>query len=198
MYARAVDDAAERLRALRQEECGDLALAGLALALAVAVTQVHPPLAVPLFLGGIAVGALGLRALWRRWDLVERLAGDRDAHTIPEVLAYAARETTMERRRTFAALVRRELPQPGCIADPRIAAVAGELEALARELEDDALGLDPVAAVACMRLLSNVAASPLFNPSIPAEELRSRIRQIRSGVTPRARVEAVPGRPALS
>lgn len=181
MYARAVDDAAANLRALRQQEWGDLGLAGLALALAVAVTQVHPELAGPLFLGGLVVGALGIRALWRRWVLVERLAGERDAHVIPEVLAYARRETTMERRQTFAALLRRELQQPGRVVDARIAAVADELDALARELEDDALALDPVSAVACMRLLSDAAESPLFNAAVPAEELRSRILQIRSG-----------------
>lgn len=181
MYARAVDDAAARLRALRQQEWGDLGLAAFALALAVAVTQVHPPLAGPLFLGGLVVGGLGIRALWRRWDLLERLAGERDAHVIPEVLAYARRETTMERRQTFAALLRRELPQPGRVVDARITSVADELAALARELEDDALTLDPVAAVACMRLLSDVPESPLLNVAVPADELRSRIRQIRSG-----------------
>jgi hypothetical protein len=186
MYARAVDDAAANLRALRQQEWGDLGLAALALALAVAVTQVHPELAGPLFLGGLVVGGLGIRALWRRWVLVERLAGERDAHVIPEVLAYARRETTMERRQTFAALLRRELQQPGRVVDARIAAVADELEALARELEDDALALDPVSAVACMRLLSDAAESPLFNAVVPVEELRSRILQIRSGFDHRA------------
>jgi hypothetical protein len=184
MYARAVDDAAERLRTLRQEECGDLGLAALALGLAVVVTQVHPELALPLFLGGLAVGALGLRAVVLRWELVERLAGERDALVIPEVLAYASREATMERRRTFAAMLRRDLREEGRLADGRLIAVADELEALAAELEDDALALDPVAAVACVRLLSDVPQSPLLNPGTPVAELRSRIRQIRSGFEP--------------
>jgi hypothetical protein len=197
MYARAVDDAAQRLRTLRHEECGDLALAVAALAGAVAVTQVHPPLAAPLFLGGLAVGVLGLRALWRRWDLVERLAGERDAHVIPEVLAYARREATMERRRTFAALIRRELPRSGRPVHARVAAVADELAGLAQELEDDALELDPVAAVSCMRLLSDVTESPLFNTSLPTEELRSRIRRIRCGLRPASYgQETVPARTA--
>jgi hypothetical protein len=185
MYARAVDDAAQTLRTLRQEECGDLALAVAALGSAVAVTQVHPPLAAPLFLGGLAVGVLGLRALWRRWDLVERLAGESDAHVIPEVLAYARREATMERRQTFAALIRSELPRSGRVVDARIAALAPELAALAQELEDDRLELDPVAAVACMRLLSDVGESPLYNRALPAEELRARICRVRAGLRPR-------------
>jgi hypothetical protein len=58
---------------------------------------------------------------------------------------------------------------------------AEELEALASELEDDELALDPACAVACMRLLSDLSASPLLNPALPPEELRSRVRQIRSG-----------------
>ena len=94
MYARAVDEASSRLRELRQEECGDLGLAALSLGLALAATQVRPVFAMPLFLGGVVVGARGVRALWRRWDLVERLAGERDAYVIPEVLACAAREAT--------------------------------------------------------------------------------------------------------
>ncbi len=145
MYARAVDDAAERLGALRQEECGALGLAALALGLAVAVTQVHPQLALPLFLGGLGVGALGLRAVVLRWDLLERLAGERDALVIPEVRAYASREATIERRRTFAAMLRRNLSEPGRAGDQ---------------------------------------ASPLLNPAAPVSDLRSRIRQIRSGFAP--------------
>jgi hypothetical protein len=184
MYARAVDDAAERLGALRQEECGALGLAALALGLAVAVTQVHPQLALPLFLGGLGVGALGLRAVVLRWDLLERLAGERDALVIPEVRAYASREATIERRRTFAAMLRRNLSEPGRAGDQRLVAVADELDALAAELEDDELALDPVAAVACVRLLSDLPASPLLNPAAPVSDLRSRIRQIRSGFEP--------------
>jgi hypothetical protein len=37
-----------------------------------------------------------VRAVWRRWDLVDRLTGERDAYVISEVLAYASREATME------------------------------------------------------------------------------------------------------
>jgi hypothetical protein len=73
MYARAVD------------EWVGLGLAALSLGLAVAATQVRPSLAVPLFLGVFAVGTLGVRALWRRWELVERFDGESDAYVISEV-----------------------------------------------------------------------------------------------------------------
>jgi hypothetical protein len=181
MYARAVDEAATRLRELRREEWEDLALAALALGLAVAATHVRPALAVPLFLGGLAVAVLGLRALWRRWDLVERLSGEREAYVIPEVLDFAAREATIERRRSLAALIRARLVEPGRGFEDRVAAAANELEALASELEDTALVFDPVSAVACARLLNDLDGSPLLNPERPPLELRARVRRIRAG-----------------
>lgn len=50
------------MRELRHEEWEDLGLAALAVVFAVAATQVRPALALPLFLGGVALAALGLRA----------------------------------------------------------------------------------------------------------------------------------------
>jgi hypothetical protein len=182
MYARAVDDAALELRGLRQEEWEDLGLAALALGLAVGAAQILPALALPLFLGGLAVGARGVRALWLRWDLVERLAGDDDAYVIPEVLARARREATMDRRRTFAVVIRSVLSEP---YEERLAPVARNLEALAVELEDPGLALDPSAAVACFRLVDEPLESPLLDPEFPAAELRARVERVRVGFSPR-------------
>ena len=128
MDARTIDDAGERLRELRQEEWEDLGLAALALGLAVLAARAWPSLALPLFLGGIGVGALGLRALYRRWDLVERLSGERDAYVIPDVLAHAAREATLERRQLSASVIRSTLAAPGPGLEARIADAAEELE----------------------------------------------------------------------
>jgi hypothetical protein len=91
----------------------------------------------------------------------------------------------MDHRRTFAALIRSTVTQPGPAVAARLDAVAQELEALASELEDDRLALDPACAVACRRLLSDLVESPLLNPALPAQDLRSRVRQIRSGFTTR-------------
>lgn len=181
MDARTIDDAGARLRELREEEWEDLGLAALALGLAVLAAHAWPSLALPLFLGGIGVGALGLRALLRRWDMVERLSGERDAYVIPDVLAHASREATMERRHLSASVIRSTLAHAGPGLEGRIAGVAEELEALASELDDPELVLDPSAAVACMRLLSDIEGSPLLNRAVPPEDLRSRVRQIRSG-----------------
>jgi hypothetical protein len=185
MYARAVDDSAGRLRALRHEGWEDLGLAVLTFGLAIAAAQTGSKLAVPLLIGAFGVGALGVRALWRRWDLVDRLAVEDDAYVIPEVLAYASKQGTMERRQTFAALVRSHLPQLQLAAQPCVAAAAEELSELAAELEDPTLALDPVSAIACLRLLSDPDESPLLNTALPREDLRSRVRQIRCGFSPR-------------
>ena len=167
MYARAVEQAAERLCGLRREKWERLSLAALALVLAVVAAAILPELAVPLLVGGLGIGVLGLRALVRHWDLVERLSGERDAYVIPEVLACASREAEIERRQTLAAMIRSHLRQPGLVSRAGVLAAAEELEALARDLDDRALALDPAAAVACMRLLTGIDGSPLFRPGAP-------------------------------
>lgn len=185
MYARAVDEAEAHLRDLRHEEWERIGLAAIALGLALLATRVHEGLALPLFAAGVWSGGLGIRALWRRWDLVDRLSWERDAYVIPEVLAYASRETTMERRRTFSALIRGVVTEPGPGVETRVRAAALDLDALASELDDEGLALDAAAAVACMRLLRDFTVSPLLNPELPSEDLRSCVNRIRSGFTAR-------------
>ena len=106
MYARAIDEAEARLLELHQEERYRLGLSAVALAASLAMTAIYVPVVLPLFVGGLAVGALGMRTFWQRWDIVDRLADEREAYVIPEVLSYAARDTRMERRSTSAALIR--------------------------------------------------------------------------------------------
>ena len=177
MYARAVEDAAFRLRELHRDERNDFVLGALTLALSLVATAVRPELAVPLFIGGLALAALGVRAVVEHWEVVDRLAGERDAYVISEVREHAAREATMERRHALADHVRSWLREP---APERVRAAAPELEALAAELDDDDLMLDPVSAVVCVRLLIN-PESPLLNTARPPDELRARVSQIRSG-----------------
>lgn len=181
MYARAVDDAAIRLRDLRRDELEGLGAGALALALALVATQARPAFALPLFVGGIVVGGRGLVAAVRRWDLVDRLAGEPDAHAIPDVLAYASRETSMSRRSAQAAMLRRLEAAPGPYG-ARIR-LTPELETLAAELADETLELDPFSAVACVRLVCD-PDSPLHDPSVSPAVLRARIERIRAGFTP--------------
>jgi hypothetical protein len=184
MYARAVDESASRLRELRQQEWSGLGVGALALALSLVATSLLPRLAVPLFIGGIAVGALGVRAVWYRWVIVENLVGERDAYVISEIRERAVHETTMRRRRVLAAGIRSWLREP--VSD-NVRGAATELEALAAELEDDQLTLEPGCAVACRRLVTDSERSPLLNPAFAPEDLRSGIRRIRSGFGCRAR-----------
>ena len=186
MYARAVDDAGARLRELGHQGWESLALGVVAFGLALGATQVWRSLAVPLFVGGLVVLASGVRTVWRHWDLLDCLTDERDAYVIPEVLARARRETTMERRRGFAAEIRGTLA--GCPAGRAPSAdVAEELATLAAELEDQGLVLDPACAVACMRLLSD-PSSPLFDPDAFDAEIRGRVVRIRAGFSAQSEI----------
>lgn len=184
MYARTVEETALRLRELDRSAREELGLAALALGLAIAATVGWPDLAMPLFLGGLGVGALGMRALWRHWDILDRLVDERDAYVIPEVRTYASREASMKRRASLASQLRAMLEQPHLGGELRALGVVEDLDAIATQLADDRLALDPVAAVACRRLLCEPGESPLFDSSRRSAELRARIRDIRSGFSP--------------
>jgi hypothetical protein len=77
----------------------DLALAAVVFGFALAATRIRPLLALPLFLGGVFAWALGIGALYRHRDLLDRLADERDDCVIPEVASYASRHATSEGRR---------------------------------------------------------------------------------------------------
>jgi hypothetical protein len=178
MYARAVDEARSRLLQLHREEQQQIAVAALALTAALVTTALYEPLVVPLFAGGLAIGMLGVRALWRHWDLVDRLADDRDAYGIPEVRAYAAREARMDRRLLHAAQLRAWAREP---TSAHLADVADELDRLACALEDRERELDPASAIACRRLVSDAAVSPLLDAARPTGELHAAIERILDG-----------------
>ena len=185
MYARAIDEAEARLLELQQEERYRLGLSAVALAAALAMTAIYVPVVLPLFVGGLAVGALGMRTFWQRWDIVDRLADEREAYIIPEVLSYAARDTRMERRSTSAALIRSRLCTAALVCSSPVLAQAKEFEALACELEDRDLELDPACAVACRRFLTDGTVSPLFDDAARREDIESWIVRIRDGFRPR-------------
>jgi hypothetical protein len=92
MTAREIEEAAARLRELRVEAVGNLALAAIAFGLALAASLVLQPLAVPLLVGGMAATALGLRSFLRRTFLLEDLAEQKDAYAIADVRREAARD----------------------------------------------------------------------------------------------------------
>jgi hypothetical protein len=185
MYAHAIQEAEAQLVELRQDEVQRGGLGVAALGASIAATVVYPPLALPLFLGGLTIAGLAVRAIWGHWDLVDRLADDRDAYLIPEVRAYAARDARADRRLAHAELIRTWTGKPTMAADARVVEYAHDLEDLARDLEDERLELDPACALACRRLLSDATVSPLLNNSLPGEGVRPWILRIRAGFTSR-------------
>jgi len=98
MSPREVDEAAKRLQRFRRQAVEQFGAAASSFLLALGATQVYAELAIPFLLGGLVVGALGLRSEWLHWDLVDRLAEQPDAHSIPEVLSYASRHAIKDAR----------------------------------------------------------------------------------------------------
>ena len=171
-----------RLRELRIDELSDLGLATVAIGLALVATFVHAPLAFPLFVGAVGCLLLGARAFFRRLDLVDALLLDSDTYVIAEIRTNAERLASMDNRRALANAARsRMTPVPGYQLSPRVAAVSNELHALAGELEDEQLTLDPECAARCRQLLSDYARSPLLNDGLPPEQAAAWIRRIRAG-----------------
>jgi hypothetical protein len=154
VYAWELQEAQDKLRELRLEEWGDLALTCLTFGLALGATQVSRALAGPLAIGALATVILAARA---------------------------ERSASMKNRYWPAASIRTLLAEPGYADRSRIQAKAGELDALARELDDPGLSLDPACAVACDKLLADGSVSPLFNRALPADDAVVGVRQIRAG-----------------
>lgn len=184
MIARAVEDAGHRLHDLRREEWEDGAVAAIAFGLALATSAVRREFALPLFVGGLFVAGRAVLASMRRWELLDQLVGERDAYTLAEVRRRAEEEAGMVNRRRLSHAIRARLEYA---ESPLIAANAEQLAALAEELEDPLLELDPNCAVLCSRLLVDQVSGPAIDSALPAEDVRSRIVQIRSGFHPALR-----------
>jgi len=166
MTARQIDEAARSLRELRVQTLEDLTLAGVAFALALAASRLFPGLALPLLAGAATVTFLGVRALVRRWLLLEDLAVERDAYAIGDVRRFGARVATEEHRRFLARSVL------SLLDDPAGDELRPELEQLAVALEDGRR-LDPPFVVAADRLVRELPGR-LAEPA----ELRADLRRL--------------------
>lgn len=182
MYARQVEEQSTELRELKRDELELTVLTVLCFAAALAAHG-KPTLALPLLAAGIAGTALGVRAFWRRWDLIDRLLLDREAYAIADVRTQAARFAQLENRRSLATSIRWRLEHASAFAEPggRLLRVVPELRALA----DETLELDPMRAVECERLLTDGVTSPLVNPTKSVDEVFAWICRIRAGFAPR-------------
>jgi hypothetical protein len=184
MVAREVDVAAAELRVLRREGWARVGLVVVVFGLAVVASVVYRPLAVPLLIGALAAVALVVSVFWRRWDLLDRLALDRDVYVIPEVRALAEHAAAKANRRLLASSIRRLLAELRRGSASGIVAAVEDLEALAEEFENDGLMLDPACAVACMRLLGGGSTSFLTGLGRPPEDVVACVRRIRAGFRP--------------
>src|SRR5207344_2923082 len=102
MTARAVEDAAKKLHELRSEEWGDTILAAATLGAAIAASSFAPSISLPLLAGGCLMTFLTMRAMVRRWSLLDYLKAERDAYTIPEVRLEAEKAAGKQSRRRLA------------------------------------------------------------------------------------------------
>lgn len=147
---------------------------------------VSTQLAIALAAGAVVEVVVALALLDARRELIARLALNPAAYVLREVHRYGTRVAAPARRTRLAAWlfeVASEATLPGTLhLRDRVTLVATELEALAHEL-GSAISVQPATVVACERLLTRPAESPLYNPRLPADDLRLALRRIRADLT---------------
>lgn len=161
-------------------------LAAACAVLAALTTLLTGTLELPLAVGAaFGVIVAGVNFVCYR-EVVARLALDPSAYVIPEVNRYGRHFATAAERERLANWLRDILRESNmaecwCLAD-RVRRHAQQLESLATELARPNVSIRPVSAVACRRLLTCGAESPLYNPAIPSNELTAAIVRIRHGI----------------
>lgn len=181
-----LDDAVAELATRRRQSWEAGALAAVTGLLAVAAGLLAPRFTLALAAGAAVELLLAGSALFRRRNLLGRLAVQRSAYVIPEVKRYGCRFARLDRRRQLALSIRSLLDERrrrGTVCLPeRVEAYAHELDALAAELLSPATEVDPPSAVACFRLLTEGVESPLYNPQLPVDDLGLVLSRIRAGI----------------
>jgi hypothetical protein len=187
VYERALEQAAYDL-ARRRHRARHAGLLGLSAAtVSLAVVWYSIPLAAAVGAGALLEMLLAVSAVEARRQLVSRLALQPAAYALPEVAAYGARAAQPPQRARLAAWLAEVVAEAGTpfslYLGDRVVLVAHELEALARELVSPARSVEPASAVACRRLLTHMAESPLYNPGVPVGDLHTALHRIRAGIT---------------
>jgi hypothetical protein len=143
-------------------------------------------LAIAFAVATVAAVAMTLVARQERIEHIARLALYPDAYSIPEVAAYGGRCARKRERERLAKRIRDLIADPHPsqslhLAD-RVARYAHELDRIATEIAV-AARVRPHAVVACRRLLTHAAESPLYNPGLPIEDLGVALDRIRRGLS---------------
>jgi len=186
LTARESEARAGALARRRGRARSSLILAVACAALAAITTVFTAALELPLAAGAI----LGLMVAGANFvayrEAVARMALDPSAYVIPEVSRYGHRFATAAERARLASwlldIVREStMAESWCLAD-RVRRYRHQLEGLAADLARPHVSIRPASAVACRRLLTRGAESPLYNPRIPSSELAAVLLRIRHGI----------------
>lgn len=188
MNARELEQAQSDLGARRRKAVHTAALACVAIVVALPLVWLSPRLAIALAAAAAGEAAVAAAVFHGRRERIARLALDPAAYAIRDVERYGQR-CVGERRKLAAWLVEvvaeARMPASFYLRD-RVDRSAADLELLARELGASAAKVQPASAVACRRLLTHTVESPLYNPRVPADELRSALLRIRAGIRTRS------------
>jgi hypothetical protein len=183
---RDLEHAADELRRRRRRGVSAAVLGAAAVAMALPALALSPSVAVALVAGGLFECVVALEAAHSRRQLIARLALQPAAYELPEVAAYGTRAAELPQRARLAAwifeIVADARSPHSLYLGERVDLVAQDLQALAHELVSPARSVAPESAVACRRLLTRMAESPLYNPGLPLEDLHLALHRIRAGI----------------
>jgi hypothetical protein len=158
---------------------------GVAAVAACGLVAFSVPLAAALEVFAIVEAVVAAIIRYTRNERIARLALNADAYMIPEVAEYGRRCAEKRERDRTAAWIREVVAGDPYsnnfhLAD-RVARSSRELERIAMELAS-ATSVRPPVAVACRRLLTHAVESPLYNPGLPAEDLRHTLDRLQRGI----------------
>jgi hypothetical protein len=182
MHARALEEAWGRLREItRAIRDGAVLMAALTLS-AAGLAPLSRPLGVALATAAVVEAVvLGVRFMRRR-QLLEHLALVPAAYEIPDVAEYGRKATRRRERERTAEAFGRILDDgggsPALWLPERVTALEIELRAVLDALRMAGSAVQPAAMIACRQLVTNPVRSGLYNPELPIEEVRMRLRAI--------------------
>jgi hypothetical protein len=147
--------------------------------------------AAPRLVAPLAITAVicALAAAWLResyLELLERLATDAAAYSIPAVRRFGERIVDPRERRRLAQLIDDLVDHGGSSltlgVTERLTTHRTELREIARALANPLNTPRPTIVASCRRLLTRAAESPLYNDRLPDDELTAVVRQIHIGI----------------
>lgn len=186
MTAHEVDKAGEQLESMRHRRRARLLL-GVTVAVLAGATFVYSGALALALLAGVGCSlVLVLLDTVRRRELLEALALNRHAYTLPEVRLYGAKLVMRSGRVRLATALERVLLNAGTPGSyyltERVDKFREDIIALAAALRTPGAQVEPTSVARCWRLLTRAAESPLYNGRIPEDDLGFEVQRIRSGI----------------